>query len=99
MHMVQLIPLPSSVASSKSRLVKPFWCRLTQFVLVNRPLNGYLVYYYAVFRTGEKLPELLSNCDYVCNVLPSTPSTDGLLDGDVLSHCRHKVLASSVSFI
>ena len=51
------------------------------------------------FRTGEKLPELLSNCDYVCSVLPSTPSTDGLLDGDVLSHCRHKVLASSVSFV
>jgi len=47
------------------------------------------------FRLSEKLPELLSNCDYVCNVLPSTPATDGFLDGSVLSHCRHKVLLVS----
>ena len=43
-HMVQLMPLhpqtPSSVASVKSRLVLPFWYRLTQVVLEKRPLNG-----------------------------------------------------------
>jgi len=42
--MVQLMPLhpqtPSSLASSKSRLVLPFWYRLTQVVLEKRPLNG-----------------------------------------------------------
>ena len=42
--MVQLVPLhpktPSSLASFKSRLVLPFWYRLTQVVLENRPLNG-----------------------------------------------------------
>jgi len=42
--MVQLMPFhpkaPSSLASFKSRLVLPFWYRLTQVVLENRPLNG-----------------------------------------------------------
>jgi len=33
---------PSSLASLKSRLVSPFWCRLTQVVLEKRPLNGCL---------------------------------------------------------
>ena len=31
---------PASVASFKSRLVLPFWYRLTQVVLEKRPLNG-----------------------------------------------------------
>ena len=43
MHMVQLMPLhpktPSSLASFISRLVLPFWYRLAQVVLENRPLN------------------------------------------------------------
>ena len=41
--MVQLMPLhpktPSSLASPKSRLFLPFWYRLTQVVLQNRPLT------------------------------------------------------------
>jgi len=44
LHMVQLMPLPSqnasTLASFKSRLVLPFWYRLTQVVLKKRPLNG-----------------------------------------------------------
>ena len=32
----------SYLAAIKSRLVLPFWCRLTQVVLENRPLNGCL---------------------------------------------------------
>jgi len=44
LHMVQLMPqhpnIPSSLASFKSRLVLPFWYRLTQVVLEKRPLNG-----------------------------------------------------------
>ena len=44
LHMVQLMPLHSktlsSLASLKSRLVVPFWYRLTQVVPENRPLNG-----------------------------------------------------------
>ena len=44
LHMVQLMQLlpktPTSLASFKSRLVIPFWYRLTQAVLEKRPLNG-----------------------------------------------------------
>ena len=44
LHMVQLMPVhhktPSPVASFKSRLLLPFWYRLTQVVLEKRPLNG-----------------------------------------------------------
>jgi len=44
LHVVQLMPLhpntPSSLASFKSRLVLPFWYRLTQVVLEKRPLDG-----------------------------------------------------------
>jgi len=32
----------SSLVSLKSKLVWPFWCQLTQVVLEQRPLNGYL---------------------------------------------------------
>jgi len=43
LHMVQLMQLhlktPSSLASFKSRLVLPFWYRLTQVILEKRPLN------------------------------------------------------------
>ena len=35
--------IPSSLASFKSRLVLPFWYRLTQVVLEKRPLNGCVV--------------------------------------------------------
>jgi len=30
----------SSLASLKSRMVLPFWCRLTQVAVEKRPLNG-----------------------------------------------------------
>jgi len=44
LHMVHLMPLPSPnliiSCSLKSRLVLPFWYRLTQVVLEKRPLNG-----------------------------------------------------------
>ena len=38
LHMAQLMPL--SLAPVQSRLVLPFWYRLTQVVLEKRPLNG-----------------------------------------------------------
>ena len=41
LHMAQLIPLPlTSLASVKSRLVLPFWYRLTQVVPDKGQLNG-----------------------------------------------------------
>ena len=67
LQMVQLMPVhpktPSSLASFKSRLVLPFWYRLTQVVLEKRPLNGcsiscssssnVVVNYFCRLRSGE----------------------------------------------
>jgi len=42
-HMVCYHKTPSSLTSFKSRLVLPFWYRLTQIVLEKRPLNVVVV--------------------------------------------------------
>ena len=42
-------------------------------------------------RLLPELPHMLESCDYVCNVLPSTPDTRGLLSGETLKHCQNKV--------
>ena len=47
--------------------------------------------YFWYSRMLNGLPDLLSNCDYVCNLLPNTSQTQGLLDGEILKHCQHKV--------
>ena len=44
LHMAKLMLL-MSLASEKSRLVLPFWYRLTQVVLEKRPLNGCCCYH------------------------------------------------------
>ena len=41
----------------------------------------------AVFTPAE-LPTLLAQADYVCNILPSTPATRGLLTVDILRACK-----------
>ncbi|KAG5310594.1 TKRA reductase, partial [Acromyrmex insinuator] len=41
-------------------------------------------------RTVDNLPDILKNCDYIINVLPSTQDTIGLLNGNVLEHCKGK---------
>ena len=38
----------------------------------------------------EELGDFLSRCDYIVSVLPSTPATRGLLDGEVLAACAPK---------
>lgn len=40
----------------------------------------------------EKLPELLSDCDYVVALLPSTPETRGLLTVDQLKSCAGRTI-------
>ena len=35
----------------------------------------------------EELPRFLGRCDYLVSVLPSTPGTRGLLDGEELAAC------------
>ena len=40
LHIAQLMPLPLTVSSVKSRLVLPFWYPLTRVVPEKWPLNG-----------------------------------------------------------
>ncbi|XP_031565222.1 uncharacterized protein LOC116300485 isoform X2 [Actinia tenebrosa] len=40
------------------------------------------------FRTQSGLKEVLESSDYICNILPSTPTTKNLLSGDVLEVCK-----------
>ena len=42
LHMAQLMPLPLTVSSVKSRLVLPFWHRLAWVVPKKGPLNGHV---------------------------------------------------------
>ena len=39
----------------------------------------------------DRLTELLAISDYVCNILPSTSETNGLLDIDGFKSCANKV--------
>jgi len=64
LHMAQLMPLPLTVslASLKSRLVLPFWYRLTQVVLEKGPLNGCVcVCVYCTYIRITIILEFLSN--------------------------------------
>ena len=38
----------------------------------------------------NRLAECLKQCDYFCNLLPSTPSNRGFFSGDVLECCKEK---------
>lgn len=40
--------------------------------------------------TSNQLVELLQTCDYVCNILPSTSRTKGLLSNGILKVCEDK---------
>jgi len=57
LHMAQLMPLPLTIScSSKSKLVLPYWYRLTRVVPDKGPLNGclffvnLLIYYFTPLR-------------------------------------------------
>ncbi|XP_067685946.1 glyoxylate/hydroxypyruvate reductase A-like isoform X2 [Haliotis asinina] len=42
------------------------------------------------YRTVSSLHEILSECEYIVNILPSTEHTRGLLSGDAFSYCKNK---------
>ncbi|KAF8790793.1 Glyoxylate/hydroxypyruvate reductase A like protein [Argiope bruennichi] len=39
-------------------------------------------------KISNKLEDILSDCDYLCNTLPSTPLTRGILSASVLRNCK-----------
>jgi len=87
LHTVQLMPLlPHHLASLKSRLVLPFWCQLTQFVLEKKPLNVRSSWFY----TG-----------YICNFVVwfchSALSHDKLTKSHVTRHVAQLTLMKHFS--
>ena len=68
LHVVQLMPLPSpypsSLLSFKSRLVLPFWYRLTQVVPETRSFNGCcVVVILVILRCGILMCKTIGKCD------------------------------------
>ena len=61
----------------------------TVWGITRTPLKETL-HYLDEHRTIEYLPEMLAHCDYIINVLPSTPNTIGLLNGNVLENCKNR---------
>ncbi|XP_043663390.1 glyoxylate/hydroxypyruvate reductase A-like isoform X3 [Vespula pensylvanica] len=55
--------------------------------MTRTPLKEHLDYI-DEHRTTDLLPDILKNCDYIINVLPSTKNTIGLLNGTILEHCK-----------
>lgn len=54
----------------------------------DQPDEDNIDYYCIMGSTNDNLHKLLANCDYICNVLPHTSQTEGLLGNGVLSSCR-----------
>ena len=61
LHIAQLMPLPLTVSSVKSRLVLPFWYRLIRVVPEKGPLNGcvYVVSTFVTFSSVSLLVDFL----------------------------------------
>jgi len=70
LHMAQLMPL--SLASVKSRLVLPFWYRLTWVVLDKGPLNGCMLCLFYRFRDIAGYLSKVTDFDpFYLNLAPS----------------------------
>lgn len=60
----------------------------TIWKVTRTPLNENLNYL-DEHRTIAHLSEMLTNCDYIINVLPSKSSTLGLLNRNKLQNCKN----------
>jgi len=91
--MVQLMPLPlTALASVKSRLVLPFWYRLTQVVLDKGPLNGCVcvcvcvhLFHFILFQTCGLIFELHVTQFYLFHTNNNSHRHDFLKFAELLS--------------
>ncbi|CAL1285890.1 unnamed protein product [Larinioides sclopetarius] len=74
------------LGASVGCLLKKAGCGVLVFVRNSRGVTSTDDYDEAT----TNLTDVLERCDYLVNVLPSTPATAGLLDGDVLKNCQKK---------
>lgn len=73
------------IGKAVGKLLKKCGCRV--IVLVRNTRDGSSE---SFDRAVTDLHEILYECDYICNALPSTEKTRGLLDNDVLKNCKKK---------
>lgn len=52
--------------------------------------NTIILFFLSLSRSVDELDDLLSNSDYVVNILPSTRNTRGLLDNNKLELCKNR---------
>ena len=79
LHMAQLMPLPLTVSSVKSRLVLPFWYRLTRVV----PFKGLLNMCVCMRASVRAEPTSCSLASFVSSK-PYSPTVDAIADGSLL---------------
>ena len=97
LHMAQLMPLPltvSCIASVKSRLVLPFWYRLTWVVQEKGPLNVCVCVCACVCARARACVFV---CLFVSELASDVPVTTGAADGaaDVLSAAAINIATES----
>lgn len=68
------------IASVIGQRAQAFGMQTTGFASRVRPVAGF-------HEVTDDLAEVLEKADVIVSVLPSTPQTRGLLDGEVLKHC------------
>lgn len=74
-----------NLGSSVGKLLKSAGCHVVAFVRKTRDSESD-----CYTEATTDLNDVLARCDYICNVLPSTEETKGLLDGEVLKYCKKK---------
>ena len=83
-----VIDVPPTCTRQLSKLCPPLYFLLAPSIL-SLPSSLHLSTHQN--RLLDGLQEVLEASDYVCGILPSTPQTRGLLNGDVLKSCAKKV--------
>jgi len=72
------------MGKTTAKIFKGLGSRVLGLVNSDRPGDQWVERYF----TRDSLGELLSLSDYVLNMLPATPETDGILGGGILSQCK-----------
>ncbi|XP_042870058.1 glyoxylate/hydroxypyruvate reductase A-like [Penaeus japonicus] len=76
-----------SMGLEVARVLKSFQCVIHGYSRTPQPESARSPYIDSYWSTGQ-MESFLAECDYVIGVLPSTPTTKGLLGGDVLKAAK-----------
>eukprot|EP00794_Sanderia_malayensis_P009651 gene9651-10639_t len=73
-----------------AKICKEFDMNVRGFVSKEVPENFRCSFVDKYYNCIEDLPELLQQSDYICNTLPKTPKTDGILSNGMLKNCQER---------